>query len=203
MWGSSPEWSWPSSSSECSFSSSWASFGAARRRLLVGVGFLVGVALLVVIAVELEEFDVVGELEDGRSGRLDLLDDVDHALFESGAVGDEQVGVLHRLGLLRRRCEVMRVGADGHDHLDLGQVADRLGHDVAEDVRGDHDPRQLAIGRPVRCRLPLAATSVSPRTTASSVSDPVSSEPQATAKIPREQTAAIRIGVRIFLIALS
>ncbi len=192
MWGSSPECSWPSSSSECSFSSS--------SPLL-----LVGVALLVEspssrVAVELEQLDVIGELEHRRARRLDLLDDVDHPLFESGTVDDEQVGVLHRLGLLRRGGEIMGIGADRHDHLDLGQVTDGLGHDVAQDVRGDHDLRQLTVGRRRRRTPSVPAARWYVGTV---VSDAVSSEPQATARTPSEQTAATRIGVRIFLIQLS
>ena len=126
------------------------------RRIGPDVGVVAGVLvallrgaflLVIVVVVELEQLDVIGELEHRCTRRLDLLDDVDHPFFESSAVDDEQVGVLHRLGLLRRRCEVMRIGTDRHDHLDLGQVADRLGHDVAQDVGGDHDRRQLPIGR--------------------------------------------------------
>jgi hypothetical protein len=63
--------------------------------VVIGVS-VVGVA---VIAVELEQLDVIGELEDTCAGGFHLLDDADHPLLEPGTVHDQQVGVLHRLGL--------------------------------------------------------------------------------------------------------
>jgi hypothetical protein len=56
---------------------------------------------MVVVAVELEQLDVVREREHGRSGRLDQLDDVDQPFLEAGAVGHQEICILHRLGLSR------------------------------------------------------------------------------------------------------
>ena len=69
---------------------------------------------------------------------LCALDDIEETLLEGTAIHDEHIGGAHGRSLLRRRLEIMRVGADRHDGDDLKSPARQLGDNVAEDVRGDH-----------------------------------------------------------------
>ena len=69
---------------------------------------------------------------------LCALDDIEEAFLEGTAIHDEHIGGAHGRSLLRRRLEIVRVGADRHDGDDLDGPARQLGDNVAEDVRGDH-----------------------------------------------------------------
>ena len=106
------------------------------------------------------QLDVVGERERRRRRGRSMTSAM--PCLEAGAVDDEQVGVGHRLGLARRRRELVGIGADRHDHLDVGLVADDLAHDVAEDARGDDDVRPLVAG--VRPRPPHDASTTQSET---------------------------------------
>ena len=70
--------------------------------------------------------------------------------------------------------EVVRVGSERHDHLDVGEVADHLGHDVAEDVRGHHDRRTVVVGATAAVGLVVGAAP--PRPTCRAISDNSESE---------------------------
>ncbi len=55
------------------------------------------------VGIAVDDLDRVGEREDRGPGFVDVVDDTDHAGFETGAVRDEEIGGLHRLRLSRSR----------------------------------------------------------------------------------------------------
>ena len=71
-------------------------------------------------------------------GRVEMLL---QALLEPEPVGDEQVGVPQRGGLLRRDLERVRVGVRLHEGDDASLIADELADHIAQDVRRDDDHR--------------------------------------------------------------
>jgi hypothetical protein len=75
-----------------------------------------------------------------------LVDGVLQAVLEALAVDHHQRRVRHRLHLAGRRSELVGIGADREQDLDLGSVADDLAHDVAQD-RGRHHDRRPVVAR--------------------------------------------------------
>ena len=118
-------------------------------RVVAGVVVIVvaGVLVGVLAAADVAQGDVVGDGERRRAVGGRAVDDPGHALLEPGAVDHEQIGVLHRLGLAGRGRELVRVGPDRHDHVDVRLVADELPCDIAQDARRDDHVR------PVRRRV--------------------------------------------------
>ncbi len=67
------------------------------------------------------------------------------AFLETQSVRDEEIGVVERRRLLGGDLERVRVGVGLHESGHVRLVAGDLGHDVTQDVRGDHDLR-LVVG---------------------------------------------------------
>jgi hypothetical protein len=120
------------------------------------VGFRLGLAGVGVRLVALRErhrVDVVGDGEDLAAVLLHGLDDARHGLLEARPVHDHEVGLRHVVGGAGGQRRLVRVGAPGHEDLDVGRVADQVLDHVAQDGRRDHDRRAVAAAR----RRPVVA----------------------------------------------
>ena len=69
------------------------------------------------------------------------LDHVPEAFLEEGAVDDNRVSIANQGDLLCRGLEVVRIRADRHDRLDVGEVPNDVLHNVAQNVGGDGNCR--------------------------------------------------------------
>jgi hypothetical protein len=138
------------------------------RRHPGGVGEEVRVDALAVVGVLVAALAALAALVRGLVGGgqgVDVVDGGEHggpvvdgpvdrilqAGLEACAVDHDEVGFAQGGGLPGRGLEVVGVGVRGHDHLDLGGVADQVLDDVAEDGGGHHDvrPAAVAAGRAV------------------------------------------------------